>query len=275
MLGRVSFMRKETMGFSLTELDTRPLGVTGTTPCPVNLTRLKGLDISARYHADRCGGDFFDGVTIGLRLVFLLTDIAGPRSETHAIAAQAQVAFRQRAQELFQPADANESDAISILAHDVNRFLMEAANGVRFAPTFLGCFNTTLGILTYCNAGRVLAVFRDTTSACVLERGGVPLGLFTHVTYEPAVLAFESQDKLLLVTKGVTESRRGAAEFGLKRIERVLEHSHGDSVSQICDKVLSEAYNFGNHPWSRLYDFLFPRRQRSSEDLTAVALVRR
>jgi serine phosphatase RsbU (regulator of sigma subunit) len=268
-------MGKETMAFSLTELDTRPLGVTGTTPCPVNLTRLKGLDISARYHADRCRGDFFDAVTIGFRLVFLLTDIAGPRSETHAIAAEAQVAFRQRAKELFGPADANESDAIATLAHDVNRSLMEAANGVRFAPTFLGCFNANLGILTYCNAGRVLAVFRDTTSACVLERGGVPLGLFTHVTYEPAVLAFESQDKLLLVTKGVTESRRGAAEFGVKRIERVLEHSNGDSASQICDQVLSEAYNFGNHPWSRVYDFLFTRRQRSNEDLTAVALVRR
>jgi serine phosphatase RsbU (regulator of sigma subunit) len=128
--------------------------------------------------------------------------------------------------------------------------------------------------LTYCNAGRVLAVFRDTSSACVLERGGVPLGLFTHVTYEPAVLAFEPQDKLLLVTKGVTESRRGATEFGVKRIERALEQSNG-SASQICDNVLREAYDFGNHPWSKMYDFLFTRRQRSTEDLTAVALVRR
>jgi serine phosphatase RsbU (regulator of sigma subunit) len=267
-------MRKETMAFSLPELDTRPLGVTGTTPCPVNLTSPKGLDISARYHADRCRGDFFDGVTVGFRIVFLLTDIAGPRSETHEIAAEVQFAFRQRAQELFEPADVNESDAIATLAHEVNRSLMEAANGVRFAPTFLACFNATLGILTYCNAGRVLAVFRDTSSACVLERGGVPLGLFTHVTYEPAVLAFEPQDKLLLVTKGVTESRRGATEFGVKRIERALEQSNG-SASQICDNVLREAYDFGNHPWSKMYDFLFTRRQRSTEDLTAVALVRR
>jgi serine phosphatase RsbU (regulator of sigma subunit) len=268
-------MGKETMATLLTELDTRPLGVTGTTPCPVNLSRLNGLDISARYHADRCGGDFFDGLTIGFRVVFLLTDIAGPRAETHAIAAQAQVAFRQRAQELFEPVDANESDAIAVLAHDVNRSLMEAANGVRFAPTFLGCFNAALGILTYCNAGRVLAIFRDTTGACVLERGGVPLGLFSHVTYEPAILAFESRDKLLLVTKGVTDSRRGASEFGVKRIERLLEQSNGDSASQICDNVLREAYDFGNHPWSRIYDFLFTSRERNSEDLTAVALVRR
>jgi serine phosphatase RsbU (regulator of sigma subunit) len=260
------------MASSLTQLGT--LGNVGTTPCPVNLAKLQGLDLSARYHSDRCGGDFFDGLTLGFRVVFLLTDIAGPRAEAHAIAAQAQVAFRQRACDLFGSPTANESDAIATLAHDVNRSLMEAANGVRFAPTFLGCFNASLGILTYCNAGQVLAVFRDSGSVCALERGGVPLGLFTHVTYEPAVLAFEPQDKLLLVTKGVTESRRGTAEFGPKRVERVLEHSNGDSASAICDTVLRQAFDFGNNPWSRLYNFFHPRKQRSHEDLTAVALVR-
>ena len=205
--------------------------------------------------------------------MFLLTDIAGSRSEAHAIAAEAQVAFRQTAGELFSAPGANESEAIAALAHDVNRALIEAAKGVRFAPTFLGCFNLTLGILTYCNAGRVLAVFRDAESAHVLERGGVPLGLFTHVTYEPAVLAFERGDKLLLVTKGVIESRQGATEFGVTRVERLLEQSNGGSAAEICDTVLREAYDFGNHPWARVYDLLHARK-RSHEDLTAVALVR-
>lgn len=267
-------VRKDWMASSLMELGAPSLGAKGTTPCPVDLSRLPGVDIGARYHSDRCAGDFFDGQVIGFRLVFLLTDIAGPRAEAHTIATEAQYAFRQRAWDLFHSPDANESDAIATLAHDVNRALMDAANGVRFAPTFLGCFNAELGILTYCNAGRVLAVFRDSKSVQVLERGGVPLGLFTHVTYEPAVLAFESGDKLLLVTKGVTESRRGAAEFGSRRIERLLVHSNRDSASKICDTVLREAYEFGNHPWSRVYDVLHPRKQRSHEDLTAVALVR-
>ncbi len=168
----------------------------------------------------------------------------------------------------------NESDALAILAHDVNRALMEAANGVRFTPTFLACFNTTLGVLTYCNAGRVLAVFHDAGGAAALERGGVPLGLFTHVTYEPAVLAFEPQDRLLLVTKGVTGRRRGAAQFGGKRVERLLARSKGRTADRICDTILREAHDFGNHPWSRVYNFLFVRRQRENEDLTAVALVR-
>jgi serine phosphatase RsbU (regulator of sigma subunit) len=260
------------MASSLTQ--SSPQAVSGPAPYPLNLTRHQGLDLSARYHSDRRGGDFFDGLATGFRVVFLLTDIAGRRSEAHAIAAEVQTVFRQRARDLFEPAGANESEAIAALAHDVNRSLIEAAQGVRFAPTFLGCFNLTLGILTYCNAGRLLAMFRDAERVRVLERGGVPLGLFTHATYEPAVLAFEPRDKLLLVTKGVTESRRGTAEFGQERIERLLEDANGDSSSQICDTVLREAYAFADHPWGRVYDFLHPRRQRSHDDLTAVALVR-
>jgi serine phosphatase RsbU (regulator of sigma subunit) len=262
------------MASSLTELGNRTLHGSGPTPFPVNLTQLRGLDLSARYHSDRRRGDFFDGLAVGFRVVFLLMDIAGTRSEAHMIAAEVQNGFRQGAHDLFEPPGANESEAITALAHEVNRSLIEAAHGVHFAPAFLGCFNLNLGILTYCNAGRLLAMFRDAESVRVLDRGGVPLGLFTHVTYEPAFLAFEPRDKLLLVTKGVTESRRGAAEFGAERIERLLENCNGASASEICDTVLREAYEFGDHPWARVYDFLHSRRQRSNEDLTAVALVR-
>jgi serine phosphatase RsbU (regulator of sigma subunit) len=207
-------------------------------------------------------------------VIFLLTDIAGPRSEAHTIAAEVQNAFRQGARDLFESPGANESDAIAALAHEVNRSLIDAARGVRFAPAFLGCFNLTLGILTYCNAGRLLAMFSDAESVRLLERGGFPLGLFTHATYEPAVLAFESRDKLLLVTKGVTESRRGAAEFGMERVARLFENSNADSASEICDTVLQEAYDFGNSPWVRVCDFLRPGKRRRHDDLTAVALVR-
>src|ERR1700721_1509132 len=105
------------MASALTTIGNRSPGVKATTPCPVNLTRLTGLDISARYHAERRGGDFFDGLAIGSRLVFLLTDIAGPRSEAHVIAAEAQVTFRQTARDLFSADDANESEAPPASAH--------------------------------------------------------------------------------------------------------------------------------------------------------------
>jgi serine phosphatase RsbU (regulator of sigma subunit) len=214
-------------------------------------------------------------VVAGWRVVFLLTDIAGRRAETHPIAVEVQNVFRTRAQELFGAPDANESEGIALLARDVNRSLIEAAHGARMAPAFIGCFNLTLGILTYHNAGHLCAVFHDTSSVRTLDAGGIQMGLFTHSTYEPAVLAFEPGAKLLLVTKGITDTGRGSTLFGGERIRRVLETADTDSAAEICEAVMREAKEFDSHPWWRVYDFFHPSKRRCADDLTAVALVRR
>jgi serine phosphatase RsbU (regulator of sigma subunit) len=244
------------------------------TPLPVVLPQLDGLDLKARYYSDRCGGDFFDAVAIGTRVVFLLTDIAGRRNETFPFAVRMQRVFRTRAKELFEAPDANESESIALLARDINRSLIEAAHGVRFAPAFVGCFNSAVGVLTYHNAGSLLAVFHDTESVRVLSPAGIPMGLFTHSTYEPAVLAFEPHAKLLLVTKGITETKRGATTFGIERVTRLLEGGNTDSASKICEDVLQEVHAFTKNLWSRIQDILQPSKQHYSDDLTVVALVR-
>jgi hypothetical protein len=100
------------------------------------------------------------------------------------------------------------------------------------------------------------------------------MGLFTHWTYEPSFLAFEPDAKLLLVTKGISERRRGSATFGGETIKRLLENSNSSSASEICEAVLKKAHDFRSHPLSRLYDFLHPRRRSDRDDLTALTLVR-
>jgi serine phosphatase RsbU (regulator of sigma subunit) len=251
-----------------------PFGLRGPSPHPVNLAQIESLDVKARYHSPRCGGDFFDGVALDSRVVFLLTDIAGRRPETHAIAVEVQNVFRTRAEDLFKHSDANESEGIALLARDINHSLIEAAHGVRLAPTFLGCYNLTLNILTYHYAGHLLAIFHDAEKTRVLEPCGIPLGLFTHSTYEPAVLGFDWHAKLLLVTKGITEGRRGPTMLDDERIRFLLENSTRDAAS-ICEAVLRAADGFGDHPWSRVYNLFHPRNQKYRDDLTAVALVRR
>jgi serine phosphatase RsbU (regulator of sigma subunit) len=248
-------------------------GLQGAAPRPVNLPHIESLDVAARYHPARCGGDFFDGVAPDSRVLFLLTDIAGRRPETQAIAVDVQNVFRARAQDLFEDPDANESEGIALLARDINRSLIEAAGGVRFAPAFLGCYNLTLNILTYHYAGHFLAVFHDGQETGVLEPGGIPMGLFTHSTYEPAVLAFAPHAKLLLVTEGVTESRRRSTKLDDERIRLLLENSTTDSASEICEAVLRGADDSANRAGSRA--LLRPRKQKYCDDLTAVALVRR
>lgn len=255
-----------------------PSGLSGPSPQPFNLPHIESLDLQARYHPARCGGDFFDGVALDSRVVFLLTDIAGRRPETHAIAVEVQNVFRTRAQDLFHDSDTNESEGIATLARDINRALIEAAGDVRLAPAFLGCYNLTLNILTYHYAGDLLAVFHDGKKTRVLEPDGIPMGLFTHSTYEPAVLAFDNHARLLLVTKGIIKSRRGSTMFAGERIPALLEdsiaeNSTTDSASEICEAVLRAADDSANRPGARA--FLRPRNRKYRDDLTAVALVRR
>ena len=241
---------------------------------PVAWSQFKDVDLHARHHSPCRGGDFFDALLVGRHLLFLLTDIAGLQLQAQQVASQVQYVFRQKAQELFGGSDVNESDALAELAHAFNLAVLEAAQGVRFAPTFLGCFNLTHGILSYCNAGNLLALIRSKGNVRVLESSGMPLGLFSHTTFEAAILALQQGDAVLVVTKGVTESRRGSTHFGVERVERMLKDATTPSASGMCEAVLREAHDFSHHPWSQFLS-LFQKRELCTDDLTALALLRR
>jgi hypothetical protein len=117
------------------------------TPLRTELSGLRGVDLFSRYHSPRCGGDFFDAVSVGSRVIFFLTDIAGRKNEAHVIAAKTQDMFRGNAQKIFGAMDANLIDATAELVQELNRALIHASNGVHYAPTFVGCFDVDLGIL--------------------------------------------------------------------------------------------------------------------------------
>jgi serine phosphatase RsbU (regulator of sigma subunit) len=248
--------------------------VSASTLLPVVWSQFKDVDLHARHHAPCRGGDFFDALSVGRHVLFLLTDIAGLQLQAQEVASQVQNVFREKTQELFAGSDVNESDALAELAHAFNLAVLEAAQGVRFAPTFLGCFNLTHGILSYCNAGNLLALVRSEGNVRVLESSGMPLGLFSHTTFEAAILALQPADAVLVVTKGVTGSRRGATDFGGERVKRMLKDQATASASAICEAVLREAHDFSHHPWSRFLG-LFQKNEACTDDLTALALVRR
>jgi serine phosphatase RsbU (regulator of sigma subunit) len=243
------------------------------TPQPTALPPLQGLDIQSRYHSARTGGDFFDAIILGPHLVFLLTDIAGSRSSAHTIAACAQDTFRSRAPELFGTPGTNLTDAISTLAHNINGTLISTTNGVCFAPTFLACFDLTLNILTYINAGGQPAIFRDTDGTRPLPNTCMPLGLFSLLTFEPGIEAFEPGALLLLVTKGIIEVRSARTPFGPERVTQLLENSNTHSALDLCQAIIEQAHQFTRPPWYNLAKQTFTKPTRT-EDLTAVALVR-
>ena len=243
------------------------------TPLPTALPALQELDLHARYYSSRTGGDFFDAVAAGPHVVFFLTDIAGARSEAHTIASATQDVFRHRVPQLFTTQVINMMDVLGILAHEINQAIYNAAGGSRLAPTFLGCFNLPLGLLAYINSGGPPAIFRDSDGTRVLGHVTMPLGLFTHLTFEPAIQAFEPGARMLLVTKGILEAQRGREPFGVERATAVLQNIPNGSAFDLCGITLEDAHEFRKPPWYSTERLPFIKPQLL-EDLTAVALVR-
>jgi serine phosphatase RsbU (regulator of sigma subunit) len=247
---------------------------TARTPEPARLPPLEGIDLRSHYYSARTAGDFFDALALGPHVVFLLTDIAGTRASAHPIASATQDTFRRRAPRLFGTPGTNLTDAISTLAHDINHTLTTATAGVCFAPTFIACYDLTLGVLAYINAGGRPAIFRDADGTRALTNACMPLGLFTHLTYEPAIQVFEPGARLLLLTKGVIEARSGRTPFGIDRAVRLLEDSTTTtSALEFCQTILQQAHQHTRPPWYALAKLAFTKPERV-DDLTAVVLAR-
>jgi serine phosphatase RsbU (regulator of sigma subunit) len=229
-----------------------------------------GLDLHAQYYVDRTGGDFFDAVRVGTRVVFLLSDIAGRRREASPIAARTQEVFRAKAVELFGGADVNLMEGTELLVQAINQGITGPTKEVRFAPTMVGCYDVQLGVLAYVNAGGQTAAIRDSEGTRLLADVAMPLGLFTHLIFDASMQAFEPGAMLLIVTKGVTESMRGNTPFGAERVLEVLRGSKQESAADVCREVLEAAQRFQKSGWDRVAFW----RKKVQEDMTALAMVR-
>ena len=214
-------------------------------PAPPLLPTLPAVGIAALYRGARLGGDFYDfAVTQSGRLVFLLLDIAGKRGEALDIAASVQERFRERAPELFRGEDMNQSDAMSELGVIINRTILKTAEGVRHAPGFLACYDPKPGTLTYLNAGHTPALLKDGEGVTELPANGIPFGLFSHASYDAGFAAMRPGAALLLVSKGLVESRRRSKEFGLKRVLEVLQAGEFHDAGELCAAVLAAVETF-------------------------------
>ena len=169
--------------------------------------------------------------------------------------------FRTVGAELFARSDINEANAMMELALQLNRSVLNAAEGVRSCPAFAGCYDETVGVVCYFNAGHTPGLLRDHTGVSELAATGLPLGLFSHMTSDAAMVALEPGAALLLASRGIVEGKRKAEEFGLQRVKEALQQSQAASAKDLCISVLDQVQQFmGAAP--------------AENDVTALALTR-
>lgn len=214
-------------------------------PVHAEIPQLESAEMSAVYYGQRRAGDFYDFVSVGhQRTLFGLLDVAGQRDDNRAILNAAQTTFRSLALELFGKEELNEADAMIELGVQLNRTIMHAERGVRACPAFAGCYHEGLGTVCYFNAGHTPGLLRDSTGITELPATGLPLGLFSHLTADAPVVALESGATLLLVSRGVVDSKCKAEEFGLGRVKETIQNSGWQTPKELCAMVIQDVQQF-------------------------------
>ena len=183
------------------------------------------------------------------RVAFAIFDVAGRWPENQKVVDAVQSAFRSSAYAFFNRDELNEADAMVEICHELNRTILKASDHVRVCPAFVGCFNESLGTVSYFNAGHMPGLLLHEGELTELKATGLPLGLFSHSTPDASMVALPHGAALLLVSRGLVEAKRKRKEFGFEQVRASLLSNEKDTADRICSGLLEEVQQFvGNRP---------------------------
>lgn len=244
-------------------------------PKTAKFPELKAADVAAFYRAARIGGDYFDFIVVGRKLVFILMDVAGKRDAALHVAAAVQDSVQTRAPKLFASGD--DQPAVTSLVLELNKQVIEVAHGVCCAPAFVGCYDQDIHTVTYVNAGHTAGILRDEQGMADLPPNGLPLGLFSHATHDAQFCALSPGASIVLASKGLVEIRGNGFEFGMNRLREVVRESKETTAISLCREIIDAVEKFEAGPKSassKIAAAVPGLRPPEPNDVTTVALLR-
>jgi len=163
------------------------------------------------YACKDIGGDFFDLVYTERGLSLVVADVSGKGVSAAVVASILQgMLYSQLARDSSLPE----------MIAAVNRFLCEKVGGQKYATLVVARISKS-GELELINCGHVPPLLVSGGKIQKLEEGNLPVGLVPMAEFQASKLQLGSDDRLLLVTDGVTEAEDASGEFfGSDRLER-------------------------------------------------------
>lgn len=93
--------------------------------------------------------------------------------------------------------------------------------------------------LRVANAGMISPVLVTKQGSQFVDIGGLPLGAFAGATYQEALVHFEPNDLLLLLSDGVVEAHSPSSElFGFERLEATIAEADSNDVHHLVELVI-------------------------------------
>ncbi len=180
---------------------------------PSAIPTFDGCEIATQWlPASGVGGDCYDVIPFGpSRLALCIADVVGKGIPAALLMSNLQASVRAFASDAAPPAE---------LCAQVNRILCGRIAEGRFISFFYCRIDTTLGVVSYSNAGHYMPILiRQNGSVERLAEGGAVLGVFPDASYSQGHVPLASGDRMVLFTDGVTDARNTHdEEFGEDRL---------------------------------------------------------
>ena len=211
---------------------------------PPTAPEIPGVEVASRYRAvgegAEVGGDFYDVFeTSDGAWAVVIGDVCGKGPEAAAVTGLARHTIR---------ATAMHEDRPSVVLDQLNRaMLMQVADGRFCTVCYARLRLSEAGArLTICSAGHPLPlVLRADGSVETAGKPGRLLGVFPETKLSDHAVDLHPGDSMILYTDGVTEQAREGVQFGVERLEAVLESSAGGDADGIADAIERSVVTFG------------------------------
>jgi sigma-B regulation protein RsbU (phosphoserine phosphatase) len=192
------------------------------------------------------GGDFYDFARIDEnRLGLLIGDVSGKGVPAALTMAQLLAEFRLRAPGVKSPGE---------LLAALNEGLVKRSQRGMFCTVAVVAVDLRDGRFLGANAGHhPMLVASEDRILNILEASGPPIGVVPGVSWEDETGTIEAGQTLLFYTDGIVEARSGGtrapgavpqAEYGLKRVERVVRERYPTSPRQLIDFIVGDVQDF-------------------------------
>ncbi len=201
---------------------------------------IAGTQLAARsVPCFEVGGDYYDFIEFADGdLGIVIADVSGKGVSAAMIMSSVQSALRMSA-----PVE----DDLAALMTRLNALLYRMAGGRKYATFFYGRFNPESGELRYVNAGHCPPFVVANGSVQTLASTGPPIGILPDAVYQEEWVVLPPSSTLFLYTDGLNEANnRDEDEFGMERLEQLVESAATDDIDRMPDSVLAAVAEFEN-----------------------------
>jgi Stage II sporulation protein E (SpoIIE) len=195
--------------------------------------------------SEKVGGDLVDALCLpNGDAVAYLGDIAGHGLQAGILMGMLKTATRTA---LLEAGEREPSQTLPVLLDRLNTVLPEVKEPHLYA-TFSGFRLGADGAVFYALAASppVLHWHANGPALSKVEEEQFPLGLLPVKGFDGACLQMERGDLLVVATDGILEvSNRRQEEFGVERLEKLIEAQSTAALPALASQVLEAAQNFG------------------------------